>query len=205
MGRPLQVTMETVLAVFLLGGQNRSQGWKGRSPVQFSLSRPGLSSPALEVNKQLQRAMLWGGHQTGGGFEDLRGSFQAQSISNAQPPGQLRPRAAAFGSPVPSSVLTHLQHLEVGKLACMALSPLGLAAGFPSMQSHTQALCPAPPPAKGPSASSRGNQVSELPGAASRSVEKDRDPHSPCCLPGAPLSHVQNPRSPLNQSNHISI
>lgn len=70
------------------GGQKHNQGWKGRSPVQFSLSRPGLSSPALKVNKQPQRAMLWGGHQTGGGFEDLRGSFQAQSVSNARPPGR---------------------------------------------------------------------------------------------------------------------
>lgn len=91
-------------------------------------------------------------------------------------------------------------------MACMALSPLGLAAGFPSMQSHTQALCPAPPPAKGPSASSRGNQVSELPGAAARSMEKDRDPHSPCCLPGGPpLAMFRTPCHPLNQSNHISI
>ena len=71
------------------------------------------------------------------------------------PLGQLRPWAAAFRSPMPSSVLTHLQHLEVGELALMALPLLGLAVGFPSMQSHTQALCPAPPPAKGPSASSR--------------------------------------------------
>lgn len=33
MGRPLRVTVETVLALFLLGGQNRNQGWKGWSPV----------------------------------------------------------------------------------------------------------------------------------------------------------------------------
>lgn len=44
---------------------------------EFSLSRCGLSSPSLELNKQSQKAVLGAGQgiQLGGGSEDLQGSF----------------------------------------------------------------------------------------------------------------------------------
>ena len=46
-------------------GSEPQPGLEGPDPVQFSLSQPGLSSPALEVNRQPQTAVLWAGHQTG--------------------------------------------------------------------------------------------------------------------------------------------
>lgn len=203
-GEASAVTMETVLAVFLLGGQNRNQGWKGRT--QCNSVCPGLDRvPGTGGEQATADGYALGRAPNGGGFEDLRGSFQAQRFSNARPPGQLRPRAAAFRSPVPSSVLTPLQHLEAGELACMALSPLGLAAASPLCRAThrpcvlrlPQPEAPPPPPGETKSLSSQ-----EQP----RERGEEQGPTLPA-LParGPPSATFRTPCRPLNQSNHISI
>lgn len=86
---------------------------------EFNLSQPGPSSPALEVNKQNQGAMLRGGHQMRGGvvLKTFMVSSSPESLTLCLL-GQMRPSAAGgletFRSLMPSSFLTHLQYRQVG-------------------------------------------------------------------------------------------